>query len=146
MPSLLSLLSGPMKGLVDSLGGVIDKFVTTDKEKAAAQLALVTATKEFELKMAEVDKEWAAMQRDVIVAEANGHSWLQRNWRPITMLSMVFLIGYIIFTGGYVNGRELEPSFVTEILEIIKIGLGGYVIGRSLEKIAPSVASIVKKK
>jgi hypothetical protein len=32
-------------------------------------------------------------QRDIIVAEAKGESWLQRNWRPMTMLFFTGLIG-----------------------------------------------------
>ena len=31
-------------------------------------------------------------QSDIITAEAKGDSWLQRNWRPVTMISFVFII------------------------------------------------------
>lgn len=142
---LLDILKGPVTGLVSAVGGVIDKLTTTQEEKLAAKAELLRMTQQFQLEMERLNTDWAKAQRDVIVAEASGHSWLQRNWRPMVMLAFVFLIGVVVWTGGYINGRELDRAFVLEILSIIKIGLGGYVIGRSVEKTAPAVAEIFKK-
>lgn len=139
---IFKILTGPVKGLVESIGGVIDKLTTTTEEKMAAQLALAKLEQEFQLKLAEVDAKFAETQRDVIVAEAAGQSWLQRNWRPILMLFFAVIIGTITWTGGYINGRQLDNSFVLKILDIIEVGLGGYVVGRTAEKIVPKVAEI----
>lgn len=146
MGGIVSFLTGPVKNLFDGAIGIINSIKGgSPQEKNEATLALAQLQAEFQKVLVEADEHFAAMQRDVIVAEANGHSWLQRNWRPIVMLSFVFLIGVIVWTGGYVNGRQLDHDFVMEILSIVKVGLGGYVIGRSAEKIAPQVASIFKK-
>ncbi len=69
---------------------------------------------------------------DVIESEATGHSWLQRNWRPITMLTFVGLIFARWVGWGADNMSEAE---VLEVFSLIKIGLGGYIVGRSAEKI-----------
>jgi hypothetical protein len=144
---ILNAIIGPIKGLVDGAIGIINSIKGgSPEEKFAAQQAILQLQTEFQEKLLEADLAFANAQRDTIVAEANGHSWLQRNWRPISMLVFVFFIGVIIFTGGYVNGRELDKDFVLEILSIIKVGLGGYVVGRSAEKIVPQVAQIFKKK
>lgn len=69
-------------------------------------------------------------QSKMLEIEVKG-SWLQSNWRPITMLVFVALVGakWLGLTApGVTEAIELE------LLEIIKVGLGGYVLGRSAEK------------
>ena len=142
MGSLLNLIGGPIKGLIDSVGGVLDKLTTTDKEKLEAKQKLLEIERDFQVTMATLDAEWAKAQRDVIVAEATGHSWLQRNWRPLLMLFFAFIIGTVVWTGGYINGRQVDHDFVMEVLNIVKLGIGGYVVGRSAEKVLPNVTQI----
>jgi hypothetical protein len=141
---LLDILGGPVKALVSAVGGIVDDVTTTDEERLLAKTKLLEIEQAFQVKVLEAEAQWVTAQRDIIVAEAAGHSWLQRNWRPIVMLTMVFFIGFVLFTGGYVNEREIDKEFVLAILDIIKLGLGGYVIGRSAEKIVPQVATIFK--
>jgi len=146
MGKIASFLMGPLKNVFDGAIGIINSIKGgSPEEKNAATLALAQLHTAFQEKLVEADERFAEMQRDVIVAEANGHSWLQRNWRPIVMIWLVIILSTIVWTGGYLNGRELDRDFVMEILSIIKYGLSGYVVGRSAEKIAPSVAQIFKK-
>lgn len=69
---------------------------------------------------------------DIIVAEAKGDSWLQRSWRPISMLFMLGLVGahWLGFTAPNVT-----EDVTIKLLNIVQIGLGGYIVGRSGEKI-----------
>lgn len=145
MPSFLSFVTGPVTDFLSKVGNTVRQYVTTDKDRLEADQKLAELTSAFQMKLAELDTQWAQTQRDVIVAEATGHSWLQRNWRPMLMLYFAGLIGLIVWTGGYVNGRQLDHDFIMEILSIVKIGISGYVMGRSAEKIAPSVVSVFKK-
>jgi holin (3TMs family) len=147
MPGLLSILSGPIKDLFGGAVSLINSIKGgSPEEKNAATLALTQLQTDFQTKLVEADLEVAKAQRDVIVAEAQGNSFLQRNWRPLVMLFFCTLIGTVVWTGGYINGRQLDPAFVMEILTIIKFGLGGYVVGRSAEKIAPAVAKMFVQK
>lgn len=68
------------------------------------------------------------VQASVIVSEAQGKSWLQRTWRPITM--MVFLVLVVLDSFGWLP-NPLAPQAWT----LLSIGLGGYVVGRSAEKV-----------
>ncbi len=146
MAGILDILAGPVKGLIDGAIGIINSIKGgSPEEKNAAALALTQLQIEFQGKLVEADLEVAKAQRDVIVAEAQGNSFLQRNWRPITMLFFCTLIGTVVWTGGFVNGHQLDPNFVAEMMSIIKLGLGGYVVGRSAEKIAPSVVKMFQK-
>lgn len=143
---LLSFVSGPLKDIIGSVSGIIDQFHLSGEEKLDAQRKLVELERNFQLAMADKDGEWAKTQAGVITAEANSQSWLTRNWRPLTMLFFVVIIGTVVWTGGFVNGHQLDHDFVMEILDIVKLGLSGYVAGRSLEKIAPAVSQIFAKK
>lgn len=78
----------------------------------------------------------------VIEAEAAGESWLQRNWRPLTM--MVF-VGLIVAKWVGWTAPGVSEALELRLLGLIEIGLGGYVIGRSVEKVAPVIAGALKK-
>ena len=83
-----------------------------------------------------------AAAADVIRTEAQGESWLQRNWRPLTM--MVF-VGLIVGKWLGYTAPGVSEALELRILGLIEIGLGGYVIGRSVEKVAPVIAGTLKK-
>ncbi len=116
-----SAILGPV---ISGLFSVIDKAVE-DKDQAAvikARLQEMVLTGQ----MREIEEAAANIR-----AEATGDSWLQRSWRPLTMLTFVSLIvaKWLGFTApGVTEAVELA------LFEIIKIGLGGYVVGRSVEK------------
>ena len=88
------------------------------------------------LKMAEMyqNGEMALIQSqsNVIMSEANGEGYLQKNWRPITMLTFVALV--VAMALGF-TADGLTPELQMKLLDIIQVGLGGYVIGRSAEKV-----------
>ncbi|KKL03535.1 hypothetical protein LCGC14_2625210, partial [marine sediment metagenome] len=68
------------------------------------------------------------IQSNIIIAEAQGASWLQRNWRPITM--MTFLVLVCLDSFGVLPFRLAKEAWT-----LLSIGLGGYVVGRSAEKV-----------
>jgi len=83
-----------------------------------------------------------AAAADVIRTEAQGESWMQRNWRPLTM--MVF-VGLIVGKWLGYTAPGVSEALELRLLGLIEIGLGGYVIGRSVEKVAPVIAGALKK-
>lgn len=118
---------------------IVDKLITRifpDEEKRnEARLQFVAMQNSQEAKMLE-------HQMSSILAEANGDSWLQRNWRPLTMLSFVSIIvnNYIIYPYLSLFWSEAPVLPVpVDLWDLIKIGLGGYVVGRSVEKTAKAL-------
>ncbi len=71
-------------------------------------------------------------QSSIIRSESGGQSWLQRSWRPIVMLSFLLLV--ICDSFGLLAFRLADQAWT-----LLQIGLGGYVIGRSAEKIIPGL-------
>jgi hypothetical protein len=79
---------------------------------------------------------------DVVKTEAQGQSWPQRTWRPITMLVFVALI--VARWLGW-SAPNLSQAEALKLWDIVEIGLGGYVIGRSAEKVLPNLVESMKK-
>jgi hypothetical protein len=77
------------------------------------------------------------------LAEAQSKNWLASSWRPVTMLIFVGLIVARWF--GWTAPGLSEPE-VLELWAIVKIGMSGYVIGRSVEKVVPDVVAAMKSK
>lgn len=116
-------------------GKIIDRLWPDQSARDQARLALMEMAQKGEL------AEFAG-RVEVVKAEAQSEAWLASNWRPITMLTFVGLIVARWF-GLTVPG--ITPELEIQLLELIKIGLGGYVVGRSAEKIVPQIAEIMRK-
>jgi len=80
---------------------------------------------------------------DIIKAEAGSSNWLTASWRPLTMLTFVGLV--VARWLGWTAEGMTEAEYLS-IYDLIKIGLGGYVVGRSIEKVAPAIAQALGKK
>lgn len=78
-----------------------------------------------------------------IQTEAASKHWLAANWRPITMLVFVTLI--VARWLGFAAEGMTEDEYLS-VYDLVKIGLGGYIVGRSVEKVAPSIAGAIKAK
>lgn len=105
---------------------------------------------EAELLKASLDSksEFYKAAGSIITAEAQGESWMQRNWRPITMLAFVFIIvnNYILapytefFTGLFGYAITVPVLDIPEGLwGLLQIGIGGYIASRGAEKITSEV-------
>lgn len=137
-------MGAPLKdlaeGIVKPVANLIDSLHTSDAEKAQAMIRL----REIE---ADIEKQLIAAQKEVVVAEAGGN-WLQRSWRPLLMLEVVFIVGWNFIIVPLLNALGLN-IVVLELPEqlwtLMTVGMGGYVIGRTAEKTVPKVASAIKR-
>lgn len=126
--------------IVDSILGIVNKFIP-DKNKqqeVAAQL------------QEEVTKQMK-LQQDIILKEANSGSWITRNWRPVFMS----LIGFMIFshwimydvvpwmniTFSWNIWTLKDPGLDAELWTTMRLGLGGYIGGRTIEKVTAILKS-----
>jgi hypothetical protein len=139
MNPLGKILSAPFGDLIGGVSSIIDKFHTSDAEKMEAQRKLMELERGFTMKMAELDAQNAKTASEVIIAEAKSEGWAARNWRPITMLTFVYIIAHNFIIAPIFSLASLPIP--TDLWELLKIGLGGYVFGRSAEKVAVSLAA-----
>jgi hypothetical protein len=120
---------------------IIDSYVTNaelrEKLKGELQHAMI----------AEAERR-LAVQRDIVVKEIEAGSWLAKSWRPLFMIllmSFVAVYGLALPLADLIAGTPLAfrprwNELPAEFWEMLTIGLGGYVGGRSLEKIATTIA------
>ena len=132
-----ALLGGPAGGAV---GAMIASALGVDKNPDSVAKA-IRADPQAAIKLRQIESQIEQTRLEVrgqaVQAEATGDSWLQRNWRPLTMVWFSFLVGAYWF--GY-TPENLSEEAVLSLFGLIKLGLGGYVIGRSAEKITKSAA------
>ena len=103
------------------------------KAKAESEMALALLASQKELETAAAG---------IVRAEASSSNWLASSWRPVVMLTFAGLIVARWFGWAAPNLSEAE---YLKLWDIVELGLGGYVIGRSAEKILPGVAQALKK-
>ena len=122
MSKILNWFTG---GLVKEVGKVVDDLFTSDEERLKAKNEVFRVLQEQQL-------ELQKLQTEIILAEANGN-WLQRSWRPILMLSFGFIVIYVKFIASLFSLPI--PPLEDEFWSLLNLGIGGYVIGRSAEKV-----------
>lgn len=108
-----------LSGLVGDIGGIINSLSISSTEK-----------KELETKMTQVVYSYAGeltqQQAEIVMKETQGN-WLQRSWRPLVMLAFAG----VVLLGTVVDIPYLEND--SKFWNLIEIGLGGFVVGRSIE-------------
>lgn len=117
---------------IKEVGSVIDNLTTSNEEKNAAKAQLTGI-------VVEALNGLADAQAEVLKTEMKGN-WLQRSWRPLVMLAFVVLL-IIRWTG--VSTHPIDISLELKLMDIIELGLGGYVVGRTMEKVATTVTQNV---
>ena len=127
----MSLLS-----LIPVIGDVLDKVIPDPVAQADAKVKLMELAQKGEF--AEMNA-----RADIIKAEAASESWLAQSWRPIMMLTFGALI--VARWLGYA-APGISQEEILKLWNIVELGLGGYVIGRSVEKIVPSITTALKGK
>jgi len=116
--------------LIEMGMGLISKLFPDPAQKAEANMKLLAMHQAGDLK--ELD---AAMQ--TIMAEAKSEHFIVAAWRPITMLTFVFIIAnnYVIYPYLSLFWPEAPMLIIPpDMWDLLKLGLGGYVVGRSVEK------------
>lgn len=81
---------------------------------------------------------------EVVLAETNSEHWLSRSWRPLLMLMLMgflLLVGFVLPLADLVAGHRVafEPRWQAlpeGFWQFLTVGAGGYIGGRSLEKVA----------
>ena len=126
MSKILKWFTG---GLVKEVGNVIDKLFTSEEERLKAKNEIFKVLQEQQL-------ELQKLQTEIIVTEANGN-WLQRSWRPILMLAFGFIVIYVKFIAPLFSLPI--PPLENEFWDLLQLGIGGYVVGRSVEKVAKNI-------
>lgn len=121
--------------VISTIGDVI-KRVFPDPEQAQKMQTEITMA--ILANSAEIEK----VAGEIIKTEAASEHWLAANWRPLLMLTFGGLIVARWF--GFAAPNLSEAEYI-KLWDIVELGIGGYVIGRSAEKVIPSLATVLKR-
>lgn len=137
----MSIVQQAISALTGPVFDVIDEAVT-DKDEANR------LKQEIQAKVIDSKDSMAQYQMKVILAEATGESWIQRNWRPLLMMTIVAIVANNYLVGPLLSGLFGLDYPVLELPEpmwtLMTIGVGGYIGARSVEKVKGTSANASK--
>ena len=132
----LSVIGSIISGLSGPLGQVAERYFDNKDDQQAFKNAV-------ELEILKNQKEFQDLSANIVLAEAKSEHKLTSIWRPATMLLFamviainILIIPYIIIPILWLAGVPV-PEFMPipeQVWTLITVGLGGYVGGRSGEK------------
>lgn len=134
----LATLLGFVAKVFEPAVRLVDELHTSEEERLKIKSELFRVQTEMAMQVLQYEQQLLESKTKIVVAEAQGGSWLQRSWRPITMLT--FLVLVVLDSFGILANR-LAPEAWT----LLQIGLGGYVVGRSVEKVMPKLTEVMRK-
>ena len=79
----------------------------------------------------------------IIEAEAKA-GWFASSWRPLLMYVLIFILVWNYILGPVIKlmiGTVITFELPGDVWTLLQIGLGGYVVGRSGESIARTMAN-----
>lgn len=132
--SLIGSIFAPATKLVDAMHTSEEEKLTVKVKLFELQTKLFSQISAYETKLLEA-------KSTIITAEAQSQSVLARNWRPATMIA--FVVAILAHWFGW-TPDTLTDVQVESMYQLVKIGIGGYVAGRSLEKIADKITLKMK--
>ena len=131
----LGLVQGPLTKILDAYIADVEL-----KRKLAAEIERQTLGY-FE--------RTAELGASVVMAETTSGHWLSRSWRPLLMLLLMgflVLVGLVLPVADLIAGHRVafEPrwqSLPEGFWQFLTVGAGGYIGGRTLEKVTGAAAA-----
>lgn len=113
--------------MIREIGDIVNRLSVSSREKQKIQEEIQSLVYRYK---SELVREQSAAVGD----EMRGN-WLQRSWRPMVMLVLTLLVVLGVFT------ESSMLSDTSRFWDLLEIGIGGYVIGRSGETITGNLLS-----
>lgn len=124
----LDLIAGIFKPAAE----LIDELHTSEEERIIQQRKLLEIQALVLDSSLEYEKEMLTARAEIVNSEAKSEHWITATWRPITMLTFLALaVGDSL---GWLPNPLRDEAWM-----LLQIGLGGYVVGRSAEKVIKTV-------
>jgi len=135
--NIFSLISNIFKPAAE----LIDNLHTSDEERLIQKAAMLETQAKVMATALDYENEQLRIRQETINEEAKSEHWVTATWRPITMLTFVASI-----TGYWFGLVDVPPEAVNGMFTLVQIGIGGYTIGRSAEKVLPGIVKAMKTK
>ena len=130
----------PMLNAVAPLAKIL--FSTIEKSVPDKDLqAKLKADMQTQLMQSHTQELTAAAK--IIEAEAKA-GWFASSWRPLLMYVLIFILVWNYVIGPVIKvftGAVISFELPGDVWTLLNVGLGGYVVGRSAESVARTMAN-----
>jgi hypothetical protein len=123
----------PLGAILDIGSKILDKVFPDPAAAEAAKLKLLEMQQNGELAQLNADVSEAHELTDRLKADMGSDSWLSKNIRPLTLISI--LVGYFIFAFMSSQGHNANEKYVELLGQWGMLIMSFYFGGRTLEKI-----------
>ena len=123
--------------IFDPVAKIVDETVTSKEEKITLKNELEKIKNQASENILKYQTELLKAQAKIVEAEAGGESWLQRNWRPLLMVSITAILinNFILFPYlSLFTEKVVMLELPNGLWTLLTAGVTGYVVGRSAEK------------
>jgi hypothetical protein len=124
---------GPLSEMVDDLS-------TSGEERLKFKQAIHQASTHLAQQALAYERALFETQASIILAESQGQSWLQRNWRPLLMCFFALILGWNWIVAPIFGLKVVLPEFPDWFGNVLLVGIGGYIAGRSAEKVTANLS------
>lgn len=128
MREILARIFGGNTSVVEDIGNLVDRFITTGDDKA-----------KFEKEMTEILlRAEADMQKNVSDRwkyDMESDSWLSKNVRPLVLVFLIVNTMLLIFIEGGKLEFEVKEDWIQLLQMVLLTVIGAYFGGRSYEKV-----------
>lgn len=131
-----------MIGVLDLIAGIfkpaaelIDELHTSTDEKNKHKERLLSVQAAAMQTVFDYEKASLEGQQKIVQAEASSEHWITAAWRPLTMMVMLPLV--VGDSLGWLPNPLRDEAWI-----LLQLGIGGYVVGRSGEKIVKEVKRV----
>lgn len=134
-------MGGLLTLLIPGVTTLLDKFIPDNKANQEAKAELERL--KTQALVAEASSRSVESVSSIIKSEATSESAMARNWRPAAMWMFLILIANNFFVNPILILCGITPIFPApseQVWTLLTVGMGGYIVARSGEKIAGTVS------
>ena len=132
--------------MIQMLGAVapLAKILFNTIEKAVPDKDLAAKLKaELQTQLLQSHTQELTAAAKIIEAEAKA-GWFASSWRPLLMYVLIFILVWNYVIGPVIKiftGAVISFELPGDVWTLLNVGLGGYVVGRSAESVARTMAN-----
>ena len=132
--------------MIQMLGAIapLAKILFNTIEKAVPDKDLQEKLKaELQTQLLQSHTQELKAAASIIEAEAKA-GWFASSWRPLVMYVLIFILVWNYVIGPVIKifmGAVITFELPGDVWSLLQIGLGGYVLGRSAESVARTMAN-----
>ena len=150
MSFLSEFFSASAGTLVKDVADSVRPYITTEGDRLKVAADVESKVMDFTNSMAAHADNYESELSKRQQTDMGSDSWLSKNIRPMTVISLLGAVTLMLITDGNVSigatHFQVKPEYATMLQTFLEYGLMFYFGGRSLEKITSMVSGVMSNK